>query len=158
MSWSFGDETGWMIGAGVFWGIACGIGWGVSGITHGLLCRESLELGRPVSRKPSMILGALVGVAVFSLFYFSALSGFMQLDYRHGQLTMRYILPARTVVLPFIEVMNVQEVPEYKGRWRLVLSTDTGGTYESALSWQADVHQAAEWLRREMRQPSLTPR
>jgi hypothetical protein len=69
-----------------------------------------------------------------------------------------YILPARTVSVSFLEGINVQEEPTYKGRWRLVLSTDMGGTYESALSWQADVHQAAEWLRREMRQPSLTPR
>jgi hypothetical protein len=158
VSWSFGDEAGWMIGAGVFCVIAFGIGWGFSEIVHRLRRREALELGRPVSRKPSMILGVLVGVAVFALFYFTALSGFMQLDYHREQLSMRYILPARTVVLPFIEVMNVQEVPEHKGRWRLVLTTDTSGTYESALSWQADVYQAAEWLRREMRQLPSAPR
>ena len=153
MSWSFGDETGWMIGAGVFFGIACGIGWAVSEMTHRLLRREARGLGRPVSRKPGIILGVLLGVTVFSVFSFTALSGFMQLNYQHGQLTMRYILPARTVVLPFIEVMNVQEVPEYKGRWRLVLITDTSGAYESAQASRADVQQAAEWLRRQMQQP-----
>lgn len=158
MSWTFGDPAGWMIGAGVFLGIACGIGWGASEITHRLRRREALDLGRPVSRKPSLIFGLLLGAAVFSLFYFTALSGFMELEYRQGQLTMRYILPARTVILPFIEVMNVQEVPEYKGRWRLVLTTDTSGSYESAQASRADVEQAAAWLRREMQQLPLTAR
>ncbi len=153
VSWSFGDETGWMIGAGVFCVIAFGIGWVVSEVAHRLRSMGSLDLSRPVSRKLSMALGALVGFAVFASFYFSALSGFMQLDYRQGQLTMRYILPERTVVLPFIEVMNVLEELAYKGQWRLVLITDTSGTYESALASRADVQQAAEWLRQEMRQP-----
>lgn len=158
MSWSFGDETGWMVGAGAFLAIALGVGWGVYVGSHRLFSMGSLDLGRPVSRRPSIVLGVLVGVSVFSSFYFTALSGFTRLDYRDGQLIMGYILPAHTVSVSFLEVMNVQEKPTYKGRWRLVLITDIHGSYESALSWQADVHQVAEWLRREMRQPSLTPR
>jgi len=58
------------------------------------------------------------------------------------------------VVLPFNEVMNVQEEPAFKGQWRLVLITDTSGTYESALTSQADVHQAVEWIQRQMREPN----
>lgn len=153
MSWSFGDETGWMIGAGVFCVIAFGIGWVVSEVAHRLRSMGSLDLGRPVSRWPSVVLGALIGVSVFSSFYFAALSGFTRLDYRDGELMLGYILPARTVSVPFVEVMNVQEEPAHKGRWRLRLMTDTHGSYESALASQADVHQVAEWLWREMRQP-----
>ena len=93
--------------------------------------------------------GWMIGAGVF----FGIACGIGWAVYQHGQLTMRYILPARTVVLPFIEVMNVQEVPEYKGRWRLVLITDTSGAYESAQASRADVQQAAEWLRRQMQQP-----
>ena len=57
------------------------------------------------------------------------------------------------MVLPFIEVMNVQEEPAFKGQWRLVVVTDTNGIYESALSSQADVHRAAEIIRQQMLQP-----
>ena len=153
MKWSFGDETGWMIGAGLFLLLSVLLGWAVYGITHRLLSMGSLDQGRAVSRRPSLLLGTLVGLAVFASFYLTSLSGFLRLEHQHGQLTMTYILPARTVILPFIEVMNVQAEPAYKGHWRLVLTTDTSGSYESALSSQADVQQAAEWLRREMQQP-----
>lgn len=89
---------------------------------------------------------------IFAAFYLTSLSGFSKLDYRTAQLTIHYILPERTVVLPFIEVMNVQEESAFKGQWRL-LTTDTSGTYESALASQTDVHRAAETLRHQMAHP-----
>ena len=91
---------------------------------------------------------------IFAAFYLTSLSGFSQLDYRAGQLTIHYMLPERTVVLPFIEVMNVQEEPAFKGRWRLVLTTDTSGMYESVLASYDEVRHAGEWVKRQMRQPN----
>lgn len=78
------------------------------------------------------------------------LSGFLTLELHDGQLTLRYILPERTVILPVIEVMTVQEEPAYKGRWRLILSPGTSGTYESALAARTQVQRAGEALRQRM--------
>ena len=80
----------------------------------------------------------------------TSLSGFAQLVLQNGNLTIQYRWTGQEIVLPFIEVMNVQEEPAYKGQWRLVIVTDTNGIYESALSSRADVHQAAEALRHQM--------
>lgn len=58
------------------------------------------------------------------------------------------------MVLPFSDVITVQEGPAFKGRWRLVLITETSGTYESALTPLADVHRAGAFLRQQLTQPS----
>lgn len=105
-----------------------------------------------------VVLGALVALAVFFALYLSTLSGFSQLALRDDQLTVRYILPERDMVLSFSEVMNVQEEQAYKGRWRLVLTTETSGTYESPLASRTDVRKAGDFLRRQMTQPYSLPR
>jgi hypothetical protein len=153
LSWSFGDPTGWMIGCGFFLILSIGIGWLIYGISYRLLAMGSLDLRNQVPHWPSACLGSLIALGIFAMLYASSLSGFSQLDYRHGQLTVHYLLPERIVVLPFIEVMNIQDEPAFKGQWRLVIVTDTSGIYESALASRDDVRQAAEWLRREMQQP-----
>jgi hypothetical protein len=157
LSWSFGDPTGWAIGGGVFLMLSIGLGWAVYGTSYRLLTMGSLDLRDQVRRWPSVMFGALVAFGIFAMLYATSLSGFSQLEHRDGQLTILYMLPERAVSLPFIEVMNVQEEPAFKGRWRLVLTTDTSGTYESALASHADVHQAGEWLRRQMSHPWSIP-
>jgi hypothetical protein len=154
LSWSFGDPMGWAIACGLFLSFSTAVGWGVYGIFYRLLSMGSLDQGQRASRRPCVVLGGLAALMIFAAFYLTSLSGFSQLDYRAGQLTIHFMLPERTVVLPVIEVMNVQEEPAFKGQWRLVLITDTSGTYESALTSQADVHQAVEWIQRHMRQPN----
>jgi len=94
-----------------------------------------------------------MAMGIFSTLYVTSLSGFSQIEFRNGHLTIHYRLPERTVVMPFIEVMHVQEEPAFKGQWRLVLTTETRGTYESALASQSDVHKAGEFLRQQMAQP-----
>lgn len=153
ISWSFGDPTGWAIGGGVFLMLSIGLGWAVHGISYRLLTMGSLDRRDQVRRWPSAMVGFLVALVIFSMLYATSLSGFLQLDYRNGQLTIHYRLPSRTVVLQFIEVMKVREESAFKGRWRLVLTTDTSGTYESALASQVDVHRAAEALRQLMANP-----
>jgi hypothetical protein len=154
LSWSFGDPMGWAIGCGFFLFISTAIGGVVYGLSYRLLSMGSLDQGQRASHRPCVVLGGLAALMIFAAFYLTSLSGFSQLDYRAGQLTIHYMLPERTVVLPVIEVMNVQEEPAFKGQWRLVLITDTSGTYERALTSQADVHQAVEWIQRHMRQPN----
>ena len=152
LSWSFGDPTGWAIACGFFClfrqrlGGACAASPIISS-AWGLLTKGNGQAADPV------LFWAGSALIIFAAFYFASLRGFPQLDYRTGQLTIHYMLPERTVVLPFIEVMNVQEVPAFKGQWRLVVVTDTSGIYESALSSQADVNRAAELLRRQMVRP-----
>jgi hypothetical protein len=158
LSWSFGDPTGWVIAGGFFLVLSIGIGWLVYGISYRLLARGGLGLRDRLPRWPRALLGTVVALGIFVLLYASSLRGFSRLDYRHGQLTIHYLVPARSAVLGFIQVMNIQEAPAFKGRWRLVLITDVSGSYESALASRDDVHQAAEWLRREMRQLSSAPR
>ena len=154
LSWSFGDPMGWAIACGLFLSFSTAVGWGVYGISYRLLSMRSLDQGQRASRRPCVVLGGLAARMIFAAFYLTSLSGFSQLDYRAGQLTIHYMLPERTVVLPFIEVMNVQEEPAFKGRWRLVLTTDTSGMYESVLASYDEVRHAGEWVKRQMRQPN----
>ena len=153
MSWSFGDPTGWMVACLFFGLLSIGFGWLVYGISYRLVSMGSLDERGQATGRTSIILGCLFAVGIFSALYFTSLSGFSKLDFRDGHLTVRYILPERIIVLPFIEVMNVQEEPAFKGQWRLVLTTDTSGSYESALASRADVYRAGEFLRQQMAQP-----
>jgi hypothetical protein len=152
-SWAFGDPTGWTIACVLFLLWSGVVGLGVYGISYRLLTMGSLDQEQRAGRQTSVVLGILVALAIFLALYSTSLSGFSQLDLRDGQLTFRYILPERTMVLPFSEVINVQEEPAYKSRWRLVLTTETSGTYESALASRTDVHRAGDFLRDQIAQP-----
>ncbi len=152
-NWSFGDPTGWTVACALFVLLSGVIGGGVYALSYRLLMMGSLDQEQRASGQMSVVLGTLVALAIFSALYFTSLSGFSRLDLSAGQLTIHYILPERTVVLPFSEIMNVQEEPAYKGRWRLVLTTDTSGTYESALASRADVHRAGAFLKEQMALP-----
>jgi len=153
MSWSFGDPTGWMVG-GLFFGFfSLVLGGLVYAVSFRLACMGSLDEPRQTSRRLSVVLGGLMAMGIFSALYVTSLSGFSQLEFRNGHLTLHYLLPERTVVLPFIEVMTVQEEPAFKGQWRLVLNTGTSGAYESALASQSAVHKAGEFLRQQRAQP-----
>lgn len=153
LSWTFGDQTGWMVAGGFFALFSAAIGWIVAGLSSRLLTMGSPDQTVPASRRGSIILGMIVGGSIFSTLALTSLSGFAQLALQNGTLTLQYRWTGEKVVLPFIEVMNIQEEPAYKGQWRLVVVTDTSGTYESALSSQAEVHRAAERLRQEMARP-----
>ena len=153
-SWSFGDPTGWTIACLLFVLWSGVVGLGVYSISYRLLSMGSLDQEQRPSRRTSIVLGTVVGLAIFAAFYFTSLSGFSQLDLQDGQLTFRYILPARTMVVLFSEVLIVQEEPAYKGRWRLVLTTETNETYESALTSRTEVRRAGDFLRQQMAQPS----
>ena len=153
MSWTFGDPIGWIVGCLVFGPFSLILGAGVYGISFRLVRMGSLDESRQASRRPSVVLGCLMAIGIFSALYVTSLSGFSQLEFRNGHLTIQYMLPERTMVLPFIEVMRVQEEPAFKGQWRLVLTTETKGTYESVLASQMDVHEAGEFLRKQMALP-----
>jgi hypothetical protein len=116
MSWSFGDPTGWMVGCLFFGLLSLVLGGLVYGVSSRLTSMGSLDEPRPASRRPSVILGCLMAIGIFSALYVTSLSGYSQLELRNGQLTIHYMLPERTVVLPFIEVMHVQEEPAFKGQ------------------------------------------
>lgn len=152
MSWSFGDQTGWLIGAGFFTLFAMLLGWAVYAVSYRFLAMGSLDCSIPVSRRGSAVFGLIIGGGVFVMLAMASLNGFAQLMLQNGNLTIQYRWTGEAVVLPLIEVMNIREEPAFKGRWRLVVVTDTNGIYESALSSQADVHLVAEILRRQMSQ------
>ena len=153
MSWSFGDPTGWTIACALFVLLSGTIGGGVYALSYRLLMMGSLDQEEKASPRLSVVLGMLVALAIFSALYVTSLSGFSQLDLRDGRLTIHYILPKRTVVLPFSEILNVHEESAYKGRWRLALTAETGRTYESALAFQDEVHRAGTFIKKQMAQP-----
>lgn len=158
ISWSFGDPSGWMIACAFFVLLSGTIGGGLYALSYRLLMMGSLDLEQKASPRASIVLGALVAVAIFSALYLTSLSGFSRLDLSDGRLTIHYSLPDRTVVLPFSDILNVQGEPAYKGRWRLTLTTTTGGSYESALAFRNDVDRAEEFLKEQMTLPnSLSP-
>ena len=152
LTWSFGDPTGWTVACVLFLLWAGVMGVGFYSISYRLIRMGSLDQGQRPSRRISVTLGAAVALTVFAALYSTSLGGFSQLDLRNGQLIVRYILPERTTTLPFHEVISVQEEPAYKGRWRLVLTTDSR-TYESALAFRGEVHKAGDFLRQQMIQP-----
>lgn len=156
MRWSFGDPTGWMIGGGVFLALSLAIGWAVYGVSYRLQSMGSLGHSVPASRRGSVVFGLIIGGGVFAMLVLTSLSGFAQLVLQNGNLTIQYRWSGQKIVLPFIEVMNVQEEPAYKGQWRLVIVTDTSGIYESALSSQINVHRVAEVLRHQMAHPHVS--
>lgn len=156
LSWTFGDQTGWMIAGGFFALLSVAIGWGVYAVSCKLLTMGSLDLAVPTSRRGGIMLGIVVGGGVFAMLVLTSLSGFAQLVLQNGNLTIQYRWSGQKIVLPFIEVMNVQEEPAYKGQWRLVIVTDTSGIYESALSSQINVHRVAEVLRHQMAHPHVS--
>lgn len=153
MSWTFGDPIGWMVGCLFFGLFSLILGGGVYGISFRLARMGSLDESRQASRRPSVVLGCLMAIGIFSALYVTSLSGFSQLEFRNRHLTIQYMLPERTMMLPFIEVMRVQEEPAFKGQWRLVLTTETSGTYESVLASRTEVHKAGEFLRQQMALP-----
>lgn len=142
-----------MIGGGFFALISSGIGWVVYGLFHKLLTMGSPDQSLTASRRGGIILGIFVGGGVFAMLALTSLSGFARLTLQEGSLTIQYRWTGQEVILPFIEVMHVREEPAYKGQWRLVVTTDTNGIYESALSSPTVVRAAAELLRTKMTQP-----
>src|SRR5512138_15540 len=152
-SWSFGDPTGWTIGCALFVLLSGTIGGGVYALSYRLLMMGSLDQEEKASPRLSIVLGTLVALAIFSALYLTSLSGFSRLDLHDGRLTIHYILPNRTVVLPFSKILSVQEESAYKGRWRLALIAESGGTYESALAFRDDVHRAGTFLNKQIAQP-----
>ena len=154
LTWSLGDPTRWTIVFILFLLWSGVVGLAVYRISYRFLSMGSLDQEQKARRRTSLVLGTLVAFGIFSIIYFTSLSGFSQLDLQDGQLTFRYIPPERTMVMPFSDVITVQEGPAFKGRWRLVLITETSGTYESALTPQADVHRTGAFLRQQLTQHS----
>ena len=157
LSWSFGDPSGWSVACVLFLLWSGVVGAGIYSISYRFLNMGSLDQEQRPSRRMSVLLGTVIGLGIFSALYLTSLSGFSHLDLEGGQVTIHYILPERTTVLAFGDVINVQEEPAYKGRWRLVLSTETSRTYESALASRTEVHTAGDFLRQQMVQPYFLP-
>ncbi|OQW43756.1 MAG: hypothetical protein A4C66_08515 [Nitrospira sp. HN-bin3] len=153
LSWAFGDQAGWMMAGSFFALLSGGIGWVVYGLFSRLRTMGSRGQSGTVSRRGGTILGVVVGGSVFAMLALTSLSGFARLALQEGNLTIQYRWTGQKVVLPFIEVMDVREEPAFKGQWRLVVVTDTNGTYESALSSHTVVRAAAELLKTKMTQP-----
>lgn len=158
MSWSFGDPAGWTLACMLFLLWSSVLGLAIYSISYRLLTMASLDQTEQPSRRVSVTLGVVVAIAVFTALYVTTLSGFTRLDLRDGELTFRYSLPDRAVSLPLNDVVTVKEEPAHKSQWRLILTSDSSETFESALSSRVEVHKAGNFLREQMvARPSPQP-
>jgi hypothetical protein len=101
------------------------LGWGVA-----------REIGRRAhgSRALARALGLVLFIGPLLLVYVSSLGGFYRAEVDGSVVRLRYLLPAVTSEIPLAQITRVSEIPWYRGRWRLVVETASGSTYESA-SW-----------------------
>ena len=97
-------------------------------------------------------IGALVFAGPVSFIYLSMLSGFYELEFHSRSLRLHYLFPGVVAEAP-LPHSAAKIVPVYKGRVRLVLSTDYG-VFEST-PWYLD--RVNESLRRFNERLAATP-
>jgi hypothetical protein len=85
------------------------------------------QLGRTI--------GALVFAALMTLVYASMVSGYYELEFHGASIRLHYLVPG-LIAEPPLAHSSAKVVPTYKGRARLVLSTDYG-VFEST-PWYLD--------------------
>ncbi len=137
----FGDTAGTLVGTGVFLFISAGIGAGFFAVTRRLLAMGSLDLQQPPSKVP-IILGIGVGAGLFLMIYQSSFSGFRSLEVQGDRLTLHYDFFPRDSTYSTIHMTKIEQVPAFKGQWRLMLEDTEGSRYYSALAGRRDVEQA----------------
>jgi hypothetical protein len=127
----FGSRSGSWFALCLFVAIFGGLGWGIA--------REI----RLRSQGPRRWLGIVVGLAFLagpiSAVYASSLSGFYEAVVVGPSIRLYYLLPGIVSEIPLSSISDVRAVPWYRLRWRLIVTTSSGGKYESATSGRASV-------------------
>ena len=122
----FGSRSGTYVALGVcalLFGI---LGWAVS--------REIQQGsgGAPGHRRLARQTGFLLFVGPLLLTYASSFGGFYDIEVDNRVVRLGYAVPMLTTELPVADIVAVQPIPWYRGRWRLQLVTSSGRVYESA--------------------------
>ena len=94
-------------------------------------------------RRRQRWLGIIVGLSFFAgpitATYASSLSGFYEAVGVGPSLRLHYLLPGIVSEIPLASISDVRAVPWYRLRWRLIVTTSSGVTYESATWGRASV-------------------
>jgi hypothetical protein len=135
----FGSRSGSWFALCLFGTLLGVLGWGVA--------REI----RVRSDRGGGIIARGLGLALFlvplSLIYVSSLNGFYEAEVEGAVLRLRYLIPAVSSEIPLAEITDVRRTAWQRGKWRLVVDTDSGSTYESATSDREPVAESLARLR-----------
>ena len=120
-----------------------------------------LFLTRPWGRHPSLgswtvrpavagTVAAVVAGGLFSVLYVSAIAGFNSIAVGNGTVRVEYPVLGRPVSIRVAEIATVERPFAHKQRWRVVIQTKDGATFESAPGAPTPVRLAAEAIEREL--------
>jgi len=123
----FGSRSGSCFALIFFSAMFGALGWAFAREIRVRMQGRRTRLGRTI--------GALVFAVPVSFIYFSMLSGFYELEFHGKSLRLYYLFPGVVEETP-LPHSSAKIVPVYKGRVRLMLSTDYG-VFEST-PWYRD--------------------
>ena len=123
----------------------------ISMVLYAVLVRRSSRhepfQGTPAVQVP---FAALLSTAVFALLfgalYATTLQGFYRVELLDDEVRLHYLFPEHTVTVSRLELTQAERVPAHKGRWHLLLHTQQGDTYQSALANDRAVLESWEGL------------
>ena len=129
MMLEFGSRSGSVFALSLFAVIFGALGWSIA---------REIRL-----RRRQRWLGIIVGLGFFAgpitATYASSLSGFYEAVGVGPSIRLYYLLPGIVSEIPVESISDVRAVPWYRLRWRLIVTTSSGVTYESATWGRASV-------------------
>jgi hypothetical protein len=111
-------------------------------LVGGVAARELRRRGS--SRRPAVLVGALLFVGPLLLIHLTSTGGFYEADVRDRSLTLRYLIWRGEVEVPLTRILRIEARPAFRGRWRLHLRTTDGAEYDSATATRAVVESASD--------------
>jgi len=117
----------------------------------GWACAREIRVRTQGRRTPvGRTIGALVFAVPMTFVYSSMVSGFYELEFHSASIRLHYLVPG-LIAEPPLAHSSAKIVPTYKGRARLVLSTDYG-VFESTPWYRDRVEES--WRRFNARLPA----
>ena len=109
--------------------------------------RSQMGLGT-VRKSIAVPLAFTIGTAIFAAIYFSSLAGFHTVLVGEENIRIEYVVPSRSIPVPYGELVEVRRRPAYKSLWRLQISTRDGRSFESAPGSSKGIKDAVEDIER----------
>jgi hypothetical protein len=136
----FGSRSGSWFALILFAGMFGALGWAIARAIRIRTQGRRTPLGRTI--------GALVFAVPLSFIHASALSGFYELEFHGKTLRLHYLFPGVISETP-LPHSSAKIVSTYKGRARLVLSTDYG-VFESTPWYRDRVNESLDRFNRRL--------
>lgn len=105
------------------------------------------ELGPGAVRRPmALVVASVLALPVVAAIYWTSIAGFHRVTLGGRDLRLGYVLPERSVIVPYNQVVRVVRRPAYKSLWRLQVYTVDGRTLQSTRGAESAVVTAATAL------------